>query len=116
MHELSFVSELLTRVQSYSTSHTAKEVTRVHIAVSKLSGIEPVSFRFYWKMLTQDTLFKKTKLSIRTIPGSLQCVRCTNIFLSHQSDELIHCPVCGSIKTMVKEDTSVVIKKIEIED
>lgn len=116
MHEFQYVQELYNKIVRYAEKRNGENITSVTIAITRLSGIEPESFQFYWKLLTKQSTYKKTKLIITRVPTTFMCVVCSNKFISNAYEEqLIHCPVCDSIKTTVIEDTEVTIQQITVD-
>lgn len=113
MHELAYVTELIKNLKPLIKSHKPKQIQSIRLEISAMSGIEPASFKFYWKELTKQTEFKCVRLKFKRVPANIKCFSCLGEFVQNKSiDSLIRCQHCGSIKTMVVEDTTVNIKSI----
>lgn len=116
MHELSYVQEIYTIASKYAIGAHAKKVCKVSIAVSVLSGIEADSCKFYWEKMTHTPLFEQSVLSVKKLPVHITCLSCKKTFIVHSySDILIRCRFCKSIKTVVTEQTSVIVHSITVE-
>jgi hydrogenase nickel incorporation protein HypA/HybF len=116
MHELSYVKQIYALTQKYSASNHARKVLKVFISVNVLSGIEPDPFRFYWDQLVKNTKLHGSKIVIKTLPVHVQCRTCSKQFIVRSpSDIFVRCKYCGSIKTVVTEETTIKLNSIMVD-
>lgn len=103
MHEFSRTSQIVEAVLSEAQKQHAVKVIEVEVEIGDLTflGIEQV--RFAYEVLTDKTIAKDSKLTIRQIPGRGKCDSCQyDGPLSYLNDEQFHiivptfnCPRCG---------------------
>jgi hydrogenase nickel incorporation protein HypA/HybF len=103
MHEFSRASQIVEAVISEAEKQDAVKVIEVEIDIGDLTflGIEQISFLY--KILTDKTIAKNSKLKINQIPGRGRCDSCGyDGPLSYLDDKQFHiivptfnCPQCG---------------------
>jgi hydrogenase nickel incorporation protein HypA/HybF len=103
MHEFSRTSQIVEAVLSEAEKQHALKVIEVEVDIGDLTflGIEQV--RFSYKILTDKTIAKNSKLKINQIPGRGRCDSCGyDGPLSTLDDKQFHiiiptfnCPQCG---------------------
>jgi hydrogenase nickel incorporation protein HypA/HybF len=103
MHEFSRTSQIVEAVLSEAQKQHAVKVIEVEVDIGDLTflGIEQV--RFAYEILTDKTIAKNSKLTIRQISGRGKCDSCGyNGPLSYLNDKQFHmivptfnCPRCG---------------------
>ena len=103
MHEFSRTSQIVEAVLSEAQKQHAVKVIEVEVEIGDLTflGIEQV--RFAYEILTDKTIAKNSKLTIRQISGRGKCDSCGyNGPLSYLNDKQFHmivptfnCPRCG---------------------
>jgi hydrogenase nickel incorporation protein HypA/HybF len=114
MHELSYVQQVFRIVSEASADRHITRVARVHVSASVLSGIESDSFRFYWEILTKNTPLDSSHVFIRRKPVHIHCLGCGKKSVIRKIDDgLFRCPICGSVKTVVKEETEITVDRIQ---
>jgi hydrogenase nickel incorporation protein HypA/HybF len=121
MHEFSRTSQIVEAVLSEAEKEHAVKVIEVELEIGDLTflGIEQV--RFAYKILTDKTIAKDSKLKIDKIPGRGACDACGyDGPLSYIDDEQFHiivptfnCPECGK-PLSVSAGRECVIKRIRI--
>jgi hydrogenase nickel incorporation protein HypA/HybF len=121
MHEFSRTSQIVEAVLSEAEKEHAVKVIEVELEIGDLTflGIEQV--RFAYKILTDKTIAKDSKLKIDKIPGRGACETCGyNGPLSYLDDEQFHiivptfnCPRCGK-PLSISAGRECVIKRIRI--
>ncbi len=103
MHEFSRTSQIVEAVLSEANRQHALKIIEVEVEIGDLTflGIEQV--RFAYKILTDKTIAKDSKLAIKQIRGRGKCDSCGYVGpLSYLDDEQSHmmiptfnCPQCG---------------------
>jgi len=121
MHEFSRTSQIVEAVLSEAQKEHAVKVIEVELEIGDLTflGIEQV--RFAYKILTDKTIAKDSKLKIDKIPGRGACEACGyDGPLSYVDDEQFHiivptfnCPRCGKALS-ISAGRECVIKRIRI--
>jgi hydrogenase nickel incorporation protein HypA/HybF len=121
MHEFSRASQIVEAVISEAEKQHAVKVIEVELDIGDLTflGIEQV--RFSYKILTDKTIAKNSKLKINQIPGRGRCDSCGyDGPLSYLDDKQFHiivptfnCPQCGK-SLSISAGRECVIKRIRI--
>jgi hydrogenase nickel incorporation protein HypA/HybF len=121
MHEFSRTSQIVEAVLGEAEKQHAVKVIEVELDIGDLTflGIEQV--RFAYKILTDETIAKNSKLNINQIPGRGRCDGCGyDGPLSYLDDEQFHiivptfnCPQCGT-PLSISGGRECVIKRIRI--
>jgi hydrogenase nickel incorporation protein HypA/HybF len=121
MHEFSRTSQIVEAVLGEAEKQHAVKVIEVELDIGDLTflGIEQV--RFAYKILTDETIAKNSKLNINQIPGRGRCDGCGyDGPLSYLDDEQFHiivptfnCPQCGK-PLSISGGRECVIKRIRI--
>jgi hydrogenase nickel incorporation protein HypA/HybF len=103
MHEFSMTSQIVEAVLSEAKKQHAQKVIEVEIEIGDLTFLGIEQIRFAYEILTEKTIAKDSKLTIRQIPGRGKCDGCGyDGPLSYLNDEQYHmiiptfnCPRCG---------------------
>jgi hydrogenase nickel incorporation protein HypA/HybF len=121
MHEFSRTSQIVEAVLSEVQKQHAIKVIEVEVEIGDLTflGIEQV--RFAYRILTDKTIAKDSKLTIKQIPGRGKCDSCGyDGPLSYLGDERFHivvptfnCPRCGK-SLSISAGRECIIKRIRI--
>jgi hydrogenase nickel incorporation protein HypA/HybF len=75
MHELSVAQEIVELACARSAGDT--RITRIVVAVGKLSAVLPDALRFCFDEVTQDTRAEGARLDILETPGLARCRVCS---------------------------------------
>ena len=121
MHEFSRTSQIVEAVLSEAQKQHAIKVIEVEVEIGDLTflGIEQV--RFAYEILTDTTIAKNSKLTIRQTPGRGKCDSCGyNGPLSYLNDKQFHmivptfnCPRCGK-PLSISAGRECIIRRIRI--
>jgi len=123
VHELSITMQIVESVLGEAKKHGAKKVTEVHLIIGKMTflGIEQV--RFAYRILTEETIMKSSKLLIREKDGAIECPNCgfkgalefEDDIMYHVPTLVLKCPECGEAAKIVegKECTIESIKMVK---
>jgi hydrogenase nickel incorporation protein HypA/HybF len=103
MHEFARASEIVEAVLLEAEKQHAQEVMEVEVEIGDLTVLGIEQIRFAYEILTDKTIAKDSKLTIRQIPGRGKCDGCGyDGPLSYLDDEQCHmiiptfnCPQCG---------------------
>lgn len=113
MHELAVTENVLGIACKHAEKAQAKQVTDIYLAIGQLSSIVDESIKFYWDIISKDTLCEKSKLHFKRIPASLLCLECENQY--EMGNELTPCPNCSSAKVKVLSGDEFHLESIEIQ-
>lgn len=90
MHELGVTQNIVSIITEKARG---EPVSRVTIAIGKLSAVLPEAIRFCFDIVSQGTVAEGAELEILEIPGTAECRTCGSQFvLEHLYGQ---CP-CGS--------------------
>jgi hydrogenase nickel incorporation protein HypA/HybF len=115
-------TQIVESVLGEANKHGAKKVTEVHLVIGKLTflGIEQVLFAY--RILTEETIMKGSKLIIREKDGVIECLNCgfrgalefKDDLMYHVPTPIFKCPECGEAVKIIegKECTIESIKMV----
>jgi hydrogenase nickel incorporation protein HypA/HybF len=121
MHELAMTTQIVESVLEEAKKHDAKKVVEVHLVIGKLAFLGVEQVRFSYKILTEDTIMKDSKLIIKEQDGVIECPSCGfKGAVPFEDDPAYHvpiptlrCPKCGEAAKIV-EGKECTIKRIRI--
>src|SRR4051812_28030244 len=76
MHELAITQAIVESVQERAEQAGGRRVSRVVIAIGRLSAVLPDAVRFCFELCTEHTLLAGAALIIEEPPGSARCRTC----------------------------------------
>jgi hydrogenase nickel incorporation protein HypA/HybF len=121
MHEFSRTSQIVEAVLSEAEKQSAAKVMEVEVEIGDLTFLGLEQVKFAYKVLTDQTIAKNSKLKIKRIPGRGKCNGCGYKGpLSYLDDPQFHisfptfnCPRCGS-SLSISAGRECVIRRIRI--
>ncbi len=99
MHELPVTESLLELSLEHAAQAGGGRITALYLVVGPLSGIVGESVRFYWEMLSRETIAEGAVLHFRHTELVLECRGCGSTFKPAAEDYI--CPFCESVETRV---------------
>jgi len=98
-------TQIVNSILEEAKKHNAKKVIQVHLVIGDLTFLNPEQVRFWYKMLSKDTLIESSRLYIKKKSGSVKCLTCGyEGDFRYEDDPSYHvpiptliCPRCGSI-------------------
>lgn len=110
MHELSMTTQIVENVLEEAKRYDAKKVAEVHLTIGKLTFLETEQIRFSYKILTEDTIMKDSKLVITEQEGVIECQSCgykgevpmENDPAYHVPLPTLRCPKCRETAKIVE--------------
>ena len=121
MHEYSTTKQIVEFVLNEAGKHGAKKDLEVKLVIGKLTvlGIEQV--KFYYELLTKETIMENSKLTIEEEEPIVECENCGYKGSTKFEDENLYhfliptlsCPVCGKPVKIVK-GKEILIKSIKV--
>ncbi len=113
MHELSVTESVLEIACKHAKKAQASKVTDIYLVIGKLSSIVDDSIKFYWNVISKDTLCEEAKLHFKRLPAKLLCLDCEKQYtLDH---DLTPCPNCNSARVRVLSGDEFHLESIEIQ-
>lgn len=109
MHEGSVTTQIVQSVLSEAEKRKAKKVVEVQLVIGKLTFLNPEQVRFWYDVLTKDTIMQGSKLLIEESQGMVRCPKCgyeggfkyVDDPALHVSTPTLNCPKCNAIVDIV---------------
>ena len=119
-------TQIVETVLEEAKRHGAKKVTEVHVVIGKMTFLGTEQVRFSYKILTEDTIMKGSKLIIEEKDGVIECGSCgykgkiplKDDHAYHIPVPTLQCPECGKAAKIVegKECTIKSIRMVKEEE
>lgn len=102
-------TQIVESVLEEAEKYEAKRVAEVHLVIGKLTFLNPEQVRFWYEVLTKDTIMEGSKLRIEERNGLVRCSECGyEGGFKYEDDPIYHvptptlrCPKCGGIVEIV---------------
>lgn len=111
MHELGIVSELVELAQARVEREGDVRVTRLVLAIGKLSNVMPDAVRFAFDVATEGTRLEGAELEIREVEGRGECRVCRTALVLE--GPVTQC-ACGAFDVAWYSGTEVRIVEMEV--
>jgi hydrogenase nickel incorporation protein HypA/HybF len=114
MHELSIAEALIEQVQRELVRGGYKgPVTRLELAIGRLSGVHSDSLRFAFELLVPGTPLEAAEMRIVEPRATCRCHACGAA--TEVDDLTLDCPACGSPDVSIEGGRDLLLQTIEIE-
>jgi hydrogenase nickel incorporation protein HypA/HybF len=113
MHELPVTENVLEIATKHALEADAIKVTVVNLTIGQLSSIIDDSVKFYWDMITENTICAGSKLNFTRIPAVFRCIKCGYEY--GFSSESTACPECNNFPNKLISGEEFYVDSIEIE-
>ena len=115
MHELSIVEAIIDQVErEIQRSGHHGRVTRLDLAIGRLSGVSVDSVRFAFELLAPGTFLERAEVRIEEPRASCVCRTCGR---RTEIDELVvDCPRCGSADISIEGGRDLLLQTIDLEE
>ncbi|WMJ07371.1 hydrogenase maturation nickel metallochaperone HypA [Nitrosomonas sp. sh817] len=113
MHELSLAENLLQIIEDAAHEQQFTRVKTVFLEIGQLACVELESLRFYFEIVTQDSVARQAKLEIIEIAGQALCTQCRQCFPIVSHDQA--CSHCGSYARAITQGGGMRILELEVE-
>lgn len=113
MHELYVTESLLKAVLDEARKAQVTRIQAINLDIGEFSGIEEECIKFYFEILSKDTLAGGAKLNISYKKAVFKCSACEKVF--ERATFRFTCPVCGSYGLLTKQGGGLSIESIEVE-
>lgn len=111
MHELAICQALLEQVEGIARQHAAR-VSRVHVAVGPLSGVEPRLLERAYGLAVAGTAAEDSELVIEKADVRVRCRSCGAE--SKASAQRLLCAKCGNWQTELTGGDELLLLKVEL--
>jgi hydrogenase nickel incorporation protein HypA/HybF len=112
MHELPVTQNILDIALRYAED--SRKITRINLVIGDLSSIVGDSVKFYWDMLSKDTIAEGADLNFIRIKTRFRCSECKHEYNQGEREEFT-CPKCGSQKVQIVAGKEFRMDSIEVE-
>jgi len=113
MHELSITQGILDIALRHAEQANAHRITHLNLVIGELSSIVDDSIRFYWDIVSRETMAEGATLHFERVPATLRCLGCGLTFPLDHRDYL--CPHCGDRQVVVVAGDDFRLESIEVE-
>jgi hydrogenase nickel incorporation protein HypA/HybF len=113
MHELAITEQIADIAIRHGEQNQAKRITDIFLVIGELSTVIDESVKFYWDMITSDTICEGAKLHFERIPALFLCQECGKEYHLDGGD-LHPCPHCQSTKMNILQGKEFHLDSINI--
>ncbi|QOJ19420.1 MAG: hydrogenase maturation nickel metallochaperone HypA [Gammaproteobacteria bacterium] len=113
MHELSLAENILQQIEDAAIAQRFSRAKTVWLEIGELACVEQEALRFFFTVVTEDSIARQAKLEIIGIAGRAVCDDCHRAILIaalHQA-----CPHCGSYAMQITQGDEMRIRELEVE-
>ncbi len=114
MHELSIAKSIIQIIEKAFESDFNKKITKVHLNIGRLSGIETDALTFGFSIIRKDTILANAELEINLINGLAKCKKCGTSF--EMNSYGIPCPNCAEFSIDILQGKDMKVTQISVED
>jgi hydrogenase nickel incorporation protein HypA/HybF len=111
MHEYSIVSALVDQVEASARLHPDAFVTRVHVAIGELAGVDVGLLATAFETFRAKTVCDRAELAIEARPARWCCPKCKAVI---PRGAVLRCEACAAPARLVSGD-EIVLQRIELE-
>lgn len=109
MHEGSITTQIVESVLKEAEKRKAKKVVKVQLVIGKLTFLNSEQVRFWYEVLTKDTIMQGSRLVIEESEGIVRCPNCgyegdfkyVDDPALHVPTPTLNCPKCNSVVDIV---------------
>jgi hydrogenase nickel incorporation protein HypA/HybF len=112
MHELSLMQSVAELAEAEANRRGAEAITRLHLRVGSLAGVDPEALRFAAEVVCSSGLLAGAHLEIEPIPASAFCSPCQHPFAV--DDGLCLCPRCGRVSAQLLQGRELELASLEL--
>ena len=111
MHEMAICTALLEQIEGIAREHSAK-VSRVHLSVGPLSGVEPRLLERAYQVICAGTVAENSELVVKEAAVRVRCRSCSAE--SSASAQRLLCAECGNWQTELTGGDELLLLKVEL--
>jgi len=113
MHELAITQSILSLTLEQAKKVNANKITKINLTIGELTGIVEECVRFYFELLSKDTIAAEATLSFDKPPTTLRCRQCATTFSPENLTWA--CPNCGEQKIEIISGRECQVSSIEVD-
>jgi len=121
VHEGSITTQIVETVLKEIDKRKAKKVVEVELVIGSLTFLNPEQVKFWYEILTKDTVMEDSKLVIEESEGIVRCAKCgyeggfkyVDDSAFHIPMPTLQCPKCNSVVEIVS-GKDCIIKSIKM--
>ena len=113
MHELSITEQIVEIAVRHGEKNHAQRVTDLYLVIGELSTVIDESVKFYWDLISEETICEGAQLHFKRIPALFKCQDCSEEYKLIEG-ELAPCPRCGSTRMEVLQGKEFHLESINI--
>ena len=110
MHELSITSAVVDIAVRHARGQTVAVVT---VRVGHMRQVVPDSLRFYFGLVSRDTVCEGARLELEVVPARLRCEDCAMEWVAEAA--AFRCPACAGAEITVLSGEELEVESIELE-
>ncbi len=114
MHEMAITQSILDIVLSHANQNGAKRVSKIVLTFGAMSMVVGDCVRFYFDIISKNTLAEGAELEIIDVPVRIKCAQCNKVYESQ--DPILICPECQSMISDIVSGKELDVTSIIIED
>ncbi len=114
MHEMSYISRMVSMALEVAESNHARKVRKIEVRIGKTSGVMPYYMHKYYPDAVKGTLLEGAELICVEVDVKALCEECGNEY-NPKKDNHYLCPVCGGRKAHIIEGRGVELSNVVIE-
>lgn len=112
MHELSLMQTVAELAEAEAIRRGAEAITRLHLRVGSLAGVDPEALRFAGEVVCSSGLLAGAHLELELIPASAFCSPCQQPFTV--VDGVCLCPHCGAVSAELLQGRELELTALEL--
>lgn len=121
VHEGSITTQIVESVLKEANNRNAKKVVEVRLAIGSLTFLNPEQVKFWYEMLTKETILEGSELVIEENEGTVVCMKCGyKGGFKYVDDSALHvpmptlqCPKCDS-QVQIASGKDCIVKRIKM--
>ena len=114
MHELSIAKSVIQIIENSTASDFNKKITKVHLNIGTLSGIEIDALTYSFSIIRKNTILENAEMVINTINGIAKCRKCSNTFELNSYGN--PCPACNDYSMEIIQGKEMKVMHITVDD
>ena len=115
MHELPITQEVVRIACEEAAKAGAKRIKEINLVVGEMSGVVDDSVKFYFNLLTENTMAAGAQLNFRRLPMLVRCVECNHEFHPDGDSYNWECPQCHQWLVNIIQGKEFYIDNLEVE-
>jgi len=116
LHELGITQNILKLVLQEAEKNHAQRILKVRLKVGEFTLVEPECVRYYFSILSRDTIAEGAVMEAEKIPLKIRCKKCAEEeVLSDVEVPLFTCSRCQSGEVEIVSGKELFVENIEVE-